>query len=513
TVSTYSVSNTPYQDFNKSVMVEDKLMMIVDTFSGSNPYSRKGIFEYNTTTRYTSTLAYPIQDGDRGIQSVTAYKTSTPGLTYGIFGCYSGSDVGDNYPVFYTYNSLTSSFTSDSINIGTSSDFEGGITNIAMFSPTTNHDTIRFFAKMNVGTQVYKKHINQTSVMPTYSTIDMEYVNHSFVFNNVLYVAGDSSVSNYQLLERSVDGITFTQPNGIKFFSFPIDSKIALLDTLNGKLLIGVNMVGNSGHQFYSYDGNALQFLFAGSSGIITSGKHFKNRFWFSTSYFDSGSTANYAFIYFIPNGIPFNITTDTSVEAFGGDAIDGNYMNLAATQDSLYFVGNKGTFQPSIIMNGNNNAEQRHLALNDRYLEVHKLMPPVSSFNYNNNQICLNTSATFTSTSQNADSLRWIKDADYYYAASPGGSAWMNYNFNTVGTHTVGLIAFGGTLSDTTFLSINAYSITAAVSGQTLVCLGNSFVMTSTVTGAVGTPTLGWRDYITSPSTDLSTNSTLTYS
>jgi hypothetical protein len=36
---------------------------------------------------------------------------------------------------------------------------------------------------------------------------------------------------------------------------------------------------------------------------------------------------------------------------------------------------------------------------------------------------------------------------------------------------------------------------------------------MTSTVTGAVGTPTLGWRDYITSPSADLSTNSTLTYS
>lgn len=512
-VNTYSVSNTLFQDFNKSVMIEDKLMMIVDTFSGSNPYSRKGIFEYNTTTRNTGTFAYPIQDGDRGIQSVTAYKTSTPGLTYGIFGCYSGSSVGDNYPVYYTYNSLTSSFTSDSINIGTSSDFEGGISNIAMFSPTTNHDTVRFFAKMNLGTQVFKKHINQTSVMSAYSTLDVEYVNHSFVFNNELYVAGDSSVSNYQLLEKSVDGITFTQPNGIKFFSFPIDSKIALLDTLNGKLLIGVNMVGNSGHQFYSYDGNTLQFLFYGGSGIITSGKHFKNRFWFSTSYFDSGSTANYAFIYFIPTGIPFNIITDTSVEAFGGEAIDGNSMSLAGTNDSLYFVGNKGTFQPSIIINGNNNAEQRYLALNDRYLEVHKLMPPVSSFNYNNNQICLNTNATFTSTSQNVDSLRWIKDADYYYAASLGGSTLMNYNFNTAGTHTVGLIAFGGTLSDTTFLSVNAYSITASVSGQTLVCLGNSFVMTSTVTGAVGTPTLGWRDYITSPSTDLSTNSTLTYS
>lgn len=512
TVGTYSVSNTPYQDFNKSVIIEDKLMMIIDTFSGNNPYNHKGIFEYNTITRNTNSLAYPFQDGDRGIQCATVYKTNTPGLTYGIFGCSSGSSVGDNYPVFYTYNSLTSTFTSDSINIGTSSDFEGGISNIAMFSPTTNNDTIRFFAKMNSGTQVYKKHINQTSVIPTSSTIDMEYVNHSFVFNNVLYVAGDSSIANYQLLEKSVDGITFTQPNDIKFFSFPIDSKIALLDTLNGKLLIGVNMVGNSGHQFYSYDGNDLQFLFAGSSGIITSGKHFKNRFWFSTNYFDSGSTANYAFIYYISNGIPFNIITDTSVEAFGGDAIDGNYMNLAATQDSLYFVGNKGTFQPSILLNDNNNAHQRSLILNDRYLQIHKLMPPISSFNYNNNLICLNANETFTSTSQNTDSLHWLYDG-VYYTTSPGPSAWMNYNFSTTGNHSVGLVAFGGTLSDTSFLSVNVYSITAAIAGQTLVCLGNSFSLTSTVNGAIGTPTLGWRDNISSPTTDLGTNSSLTYS
>lgn len=509
TVSTYSVSNTPYQDFNKSVMVENKLMMIIDTFSGNNPYSRKGILEYNTITRNISPLAYPIQDGDRGIQCATAYKTSTPGLTYGIFGCYSGSNVGDNYPVFYTYNSLTSTFTSDSINLGVSSDFEGGITHIAMFSPTTNHDTIRFFAKMNIGTQVFKKHINQPSIVPTFASIGIEYIKASIVYNNKLYVAGDSTISDYALLKESIDGNTFTQPNNINNLSFPYTARVALLDTLDGKLIIGLNLNGGSlGYEIYSYDGTTLQLLSSDAIGTITSSQNFKKRLWYSTNVFDNGSTANYAYLHSISNGVSI-----PSVQAFGGNAIDGKYMNLAATEDSLYFAGNKGTLLPSIIINGNNNAEQRHLALIDRYLEVHKLMPPVSSFNYNNNQICLNTNATFTSTSQNVDSLRWIKDADYYYAASPGGSAWMNYNFSTAGTHTVGLIAFGGTLSDTTFLSINAYSITAAVSGQTLVCLGNSFVMTSTVTGAVGTPTLGWRDYITSPSADLSTNSTLTYS
>ena len=106
TTNTYSVNNSVTQDFNKSVMIEENLIMIIDTFSAANPYTRKGLFAYNTTTRNTNTLAYPIQNGDRGIQCVTAYKTSTPSLTYGVFGCYSGSSVGDNFPVFYTYNSL-----------------------------------------------------------------------------------------------------------------------------------------------------------------------------------------------------------------------------------------------------------------------------------------------------------------------------------------------------------------------------------------------------------------------
>jgi hypothetical protein len=104
TVNTYSVSNSVTQEFNKSVMIGENLIMIVDTFTGTNPYNNKGLFAYNTVTRNTSTLSYPVQGGDRGIQCATAYKTSTPGLTYGIFGCYSGSDVGFTYPVFYTYN-------------------------------------------------------------------------------------------------------------------------------------------------------------------------------------------------------------------------------------------------------------------------------------------------------------------------------------------------------------------------------------------------------------------------
>lgn len=505
-VNTYSVSNTLYQDFNKSVRIEDKLMMIVDTFSGTYPFNHKGIFEYNTTTRNTVPLLYPIQGGDRGIQCAKAYKTNTPGLTYGIFGSYAGSDVGYTYPVFYIYNSSTNTFTADSISFGSQSDYEGGIADIVMFSPTTNHDTIRFFTKMNSGSQVFKKHINQTSIIPTFAPIGIEYIKTSIVYNNKLYVAGDSSITDYVLLKESIDGNTFTQPNNINNLSFPYTARVALLDTLDGKLIIGLNLNGGSlGYEIYSYNGSTLQLLSSDAIGTITSYQNFKKRLWFSTNVYDNGTTANYANIHSISNGLSL-----PSSQSFGGDAIDGYYMNLSATEDSLYFVGNKGTFQASKTLNtiGNTNLKQ----ILNKYLEVHKLMPPVSSFNYNNNQICLNSTETFTSTSQNTDSLHWLLDGSYY-SSSPGPSAWMNINFPTTGNHSVGLVAFGGTLTDTSFLSVNVYSITAAVSGQTLVCLGNSFVMTSTVTGAVGTPTLGWRDYITSPSADLSTNSTLTYS
>jgi hypothetical protein len=62
-----------------------------------------------------------LQDGDRGIQCANACKTITPpGLTYGIFVSFSRISVGYTYPVFYTYNSLTSSFTSDYRTFGSS---------------------------------------------------------------------------------------------------------------------------------------------------------------------------------------------------------------------------------------------------------------------------------------------------------------------------------------------------------------------------------------------------------
>jgi hypothetical protein len=52
-------------------------------------------------------------------------------------------------------------------------------------------------------------------------------------------------------------------------------------------------------------------------------------------------------YLHSISNGVSI-----PSSQSFGGDVIDGYYMNLSATEDSLYFVGNKGTFQMSKTFN-----------------------------------------------------------------------------------------------------------------------------------------------------------------
>ena len=489
------------QEYKTAITVGDKIITVMDTTS-MGVFNYSGLFTYDINTRTINPLTFTLASGDRGITCATAYNTNTVGLSYGIFGCLSSPDAGASYPVLYTYNGQTGIITADSLTIGTWQDNDGGMKHIAMFSPATNNDTLRVFSTFSLTTHVFKKHINQTGFVSTSNLVPIEYISCSFNYNNKLYLGGMYN-GEAALLESS-DGNTFSPVSGFVPSSFSPFSFVSKMDTLNGELYYTVS-IDQTGFEIFKYNTSIHTSIYQhfGPERIKDFKTH-KNKLWYSYSKNESVNVSSS--IFYLSNG-----NNIQSAEQIGYQEVDGNRLSFAATKDSLYFLGNYGTFYAAKNPTIQSNLVSKNIM--DVYLKVWKLNPPVSSFNYNNNQICLNTNATFTSTSQNVDSLRWIKDADYYYAASLGGSTLMNYNFNTAGTHTVGLIAFGGTLSDTTFLSVNAYSITASVSGQTLVCLGNSFVMTSTVTGAVGTPTLGWRDYITSPSTDLSTNSTLTYS
>ena len=501
-VSTFSATTlNNMQEYKTAITVGDKIITVVDTASMGS-FNNSGLFTYDIYSRTINPLTFTLAPGDRGITCATAYKTNTVGLSYGLFGCLSSPDVGASYPVIYTYNGQTGIVTADSLAVGTWQNNDGGMKHIAMYSPLTNNDTIRVFSTFNLTTHVFKKHINQNGFVPTSNLVLIDIINCSFTYNNKLYIGGMYN-SEAALLESS-DGTNFTPVVGFVPSNFSPYSCVSKMDTLNGELYYTVS-IDQTGYEIFKYNTSTHTSIYQhiGPERIKDFKAH-KNKLWYSHAKNESLNVSSS--IFYLANG-----NSIQSAEQIGYQEVDGDKLSFATTSDSLYFLGNFGTFFAAKNSNIQSNTVSKNIK--DVYLKVWKLTPPVASFNYNNNQLCFNTNTTFTSTSQNTDSLRWISDGNYYYAASPGSSAFMNYNFNTVGAHTVGLIAFGGTLTDTTFLSVNVYSVSAAISGQTLVCLGNSFAMTSTVTGAIGTPTLGWRDNISSPLTDLGVNSSLTYS
>ncbi len=500
-VSTFSATTiNNMQEYKTAITVGDKIITVMDTVS-MGIFNYSGLFTYDVNTRTINPLTFTLAPGDRGITCATAYNTNTVGLSYGIFGCLSSPDAGASYPVVYTYNGQTGIITADSLTVGTWFNHDGGIKHIAMFSPSTNNDTLRVFSTFNLTTHVFKKHINQTGFMITSNLVPIENINCSFTYNNKLYVGGMHN-GEAALLESS-DGVNFTSVTGFVPSNFSPFSFVNKMDTLNGELYYTVS-IDQAGFEIFKYNTSTHTSIYqhAGPDHIKDLKTH-KNKLWYSSAKNESANVSSS--IFYLTNG-----NNIQSAEQIGYQEVDGDKLSFAATNDSLYFLGNFGTFFAGKNSNIQSNIVSKNIM--DVYLKVWKLNPPVSSFNYNNNQICLNSNETFTSTSQNTDSLHWLYDGAFY-ASSPGASAWMNINFPSTGNHSVGLVAFGGTLTDTTFLSVNVYSVSIAISGNTLVCLGNSFNYTSTTTGAIGTPTVVWRDNISSPLIDINTGATFSYS
>ncbi|MBI3519917.1 MAG: T9SS type A sorting domain-containing protein, partial [Bacteroidetes bacterium] len=393
----------------------------------------------------------------------------------------------------------------DSLQEGTTYLYDGGIQKIIMFSPFTNNDTMRVFSAYNGGLSVFSKQINQTTFLPNSSVpVNIDVVNACYVYNNKLYIGG-MYLSQPCLLE-STDGRTFTPVSGFNAGFFPQYSYINNITSYNNQLYYSINLSSNDFY-IYRYD-NSSHILVQSSGGYeyVRSMTTFKNMLFVSTGKNDMSVLSN---IYVLDG--PGNV--DTSAKQFGYQDVDGNLLELITNSDSLYFVGNKGTFQASRSIN--NSLSTSRLQLIDRYINIAKLNSPIASFNYNNNQICLNANETFTSTSQNTDSLHWLYDGTYY-SSSPGASAWMNIHFPTTGTHTVGLVAFGGNLTDTFNLFVTVYDMTISIAAtRTLVCLASnvsgSSVLTQTVTGGIGAITYDWKQ-VYPPIISVGSGSSYTY-
>ncbi|HRG01095.1 MAG TPA: T9SS type A sorting domain-containing protein [Bacteroidia bacterium] len=484
-VQTYTPSSFT-RDYNVSTIVNNKIITVVDTLP-NGPYNLSGLYTYDINNRATGNINFTLAPGDRGIKCATNYKTSTPGLEYGIFGCYSTVNAGESYPVVYTYNSQSGLVTADSIQEGTQNLYDGGIQKIIMYSPSTNNDTMRVFCIYNSGLSIFSKQINQ----PTFSLsgsvpVNIDFINACYVFNNTLYIGG--MYMDQPCLLESIDGRSFTPVAGFNGGSFPQYSCINNIISYNNQLYYSINLSGND---FYIYRYSAPSHILVQSSGGFESAKSmavYKNRLFISTSKSAMSFLAN---IYVLDG--PGNV--DTSANQFGYEDVDGNYMELITNGDSLFFIGNKGTFQAS---KNSSQGSASTLMLLNKYINIAKLNAPIASFNYNNNNICLNSTETFSSTSQYTDSLHWLLDGSYY-SSSPGPSAWMNINFPTIGNHNVGLVAFGGNLTDTTTLSVNVYDINVSIAAtRTLVCytstVSGTSVLTSTVNGGIGAITYDWK-------------------
>lgn len=480
-VATYSaITAGNMQEYKSSITVEDKILVIVDTNS-QGFFNYSGIFSYDINTRSINTVPFALAQGDRGITCASAYKTSTAGLSYGIFGCNASPDIGGSYPVLYTYNSQTGSILADSLTIGTWQDNDGGMKHIAMFSPLTDNDTIRVFSTFNLTTHVFKKHINQTGFVPTSNLVPIDYINCSFNYNNKLYLGGIYN-GEAALLESS-DGVNFSPVAGFVPSNFSPFSCVNNMDTLNGELYYAVS-IDQTGFEFFKYNTSTHTSVYQhfGPERIHDFKTH-RNKLWYSYAKNESLNVSSS--IFYLTNG-----NSIQSAEQIGYQEVDGNKLSFAATNDSLYFLGNFGTFFAAKNSNIQSNLAAKNIT--DVYLKVWKLMSPISSFNYNNNIICFNANEMFTSTSQNTDSLHWLYDGAFY-ASSPGASAFMNINFSSVGSHTVGLVAFGGTLTDTTSLSVTVYSISASITGPSNLCQGDSVHLTSSVSNGMGSISYSW--------------------
>ncbi|MBI3519523.1 MAG: hypothetical protein HY062_09235, partial [Bacteroidetes bacterium] len=112
-IQTFSTVSSIH-DYNVSTVVNNKILMVVDTFTGGL-YNLSGLYTYDINTRNIGNINFPLAGGDRGIKCATNYKTSTAGLEYGVFGCYALSDAGPSYPVIYTYNAQNGTVTADSL--------------------------------------------------------------------------------------------------------------------------------------------------------------------------------------------------------------------------------------------------------------------------------------------------------------------------------------------------------------------------------------------------------------
>ncbi|MGZ4099382.1 MAG: T9SS type A sorting domain-containing protein [Bacteroidia bacterium] len=454
----------PVNHFNQcnNAGLSSKLFLFGDTVNTMNYTSTSYIAAFNPTTSVFTAINYTRTATDYGINGNASITTSTPNLSYLFLGAKVNPSLFTASLTLYRVNSVTNAVTSESMPYPGGATYHNGIAALCFFSPSTNHDSLIIFDDSSYqAINIYKKKYNQSGFVNSNISIPVQYLSKTFVFNNVLWVSGSNPANSSPTLLNSNDGITFTVNTN---FISNVGYKIKDMDTLNGELYMGIDNQDGAYAIYKTPDGINYTQLVPITPGTITSLKSYKNGIWYSVS---NGRPS----VYYLSSP-SFTLPVQSAYQ-IGEYANDGYSYHLNTLNNELLFSGNYADYSQATEFG----------------TIIYKFIPPVANFTMNVNPLCLGSFLTYSNTSVNADSVRWILDNNYYASASNS----FSFSYNTTGSHTVGLIAISGTQTDTLLQVLTVYSVTASASSPSLGCQDVPVNVTSAVNGAVGASSYTW--------------------
>ncbi len=474
-VNTLTVANENYFLHTGSIPSGTNFIVFGDSVRINPSYTKSSMFRvYNTATNFLTPVNYQRNFLDYGISSAAAVSKQTPttGLIYSFFGASLIDTNSTNMLILYRYNNISGSVNPETFFTNSSPDYRKGILGMCFFGPQGNSDTLLIFNHMGNtyyadSVSVIKKKYDQTGFVDQNIKLPVQLseVNRLFVFNQVLYIAARDNYNNAVLL-NSTNGTTFTLNTNYQSASFG-DNPIVSMDTLNGYLYMALDAGDGSYRIAKTNNGINFSEVVGLSDGTIADLKRFRRNIYFT--FYGSSSNPRPQVRY-----LRTNDTNVFSTDSLGGPYHEGFTYRFQNVNSKLYISGWYQNYVPTPYHYGD---------------YVFQLQVPTAQFSLTTNTWCLNKTYTLVSQSLSADSIRWIKDNDFYYS----NTGTVNVSFNAAGSHTVGLIAIKGTHKDTLKYNINVYGITAMVSPATNGCQHVPNVITPTVTGAVAPVAYSW--------------------
>lgn len=468
--NTPTITNFQHFQQNGVLTFNNKLIVWGDTTDSMYPYA--GIKTFDPATNSMAIMSFSNQINDGGLSSAVVYSNTDI-----YFGMKNSVQIPD-YPNVYHYNAGTSSINSLTLNVANPNEYTG-VSNLVMYSANSSvHDTLIAFAynATNTYVEIFKQKVGDAAFTSTSHTLALTGINNAFVYKDTLFISSyDGNIEN---LLFSVDGLNFTpvvfQTTSLNGFN----AKIMDMDTINGNLYFSIHQE-NSDYYNIEYTtsptslilSGSLTSIVSGNKGTVISFKKHKRELWYNATLGVLGRTAlrggnnnNSPQTFFNSYPLVYRITSTNTI-ILSQDTI--GLLTTDVPQSYQLVSANNELIMAGTYANG----------VSFPYFgsKFYKLVSPVAGFTNTLTTACLNSAQSFTSSCLGTDSVRWVLDGNYNYSANANASSIINLNFTTTGTHTLGIIAIGGTQTDTFKINILVVDPTITASPTSSVVCGAS--------------------------------------